>query len=175
MLGQKSKDFIQRNDSLTEFDFRTRVAKAMRNGDADEITDSATPYVNQAAVGYRKHLDMIKKNAEDTKLFELDLAKKIRGLEAKIAEGKASPEELVQAKNLLRKIRSEGVLTNTALGYVPRVPRIDKIEKNAELFKRIVSNWAINHFPNMTRSRANEYADNIILNYTKSKPFYNLD
>ena len=70
---------------------------------------------------------------------------------------------------------SEGVLTNTALGYVPRVPRIDKIEKNAELFKRIVSNWAINHFPNMTRSRANEYADNIILNYTKSKPFYNLD
>ena len=55
------------------------------------------------------------------------------------------------------------------------MPRIDKIEKNAELFKRIVSNWAINHFPNMTRSRANEYADNIILNYTKSKPFYNLD
>ena len=37
----------------------------MRNGDVDEITDSATPYVNQAAVGYRKHLDMIKKNAED--------------------------------------------------------------------------------------------------------------
>ena len=42
----------------------------------------------------------------------------------------------------------------------------DKIEKNAEQFKRIVSNWALGHFPNITRQGADEYADNIILNYT---------
>jgi hypothetical protein len=175
MLSMKGSDFIKRNQTLSEFAFRERVTKAMRNGDADTVTDSATPFVNQAAAGYRKHLNMIKQNAEEVKLFEIDLSKKIKGLEAKIAKGEASPDDLIKAKNLLKKIRSEGVLLNTALGYVPRVPRIDKIEKNAEQFKTIVSNWALGHFPNITRQGADEYADNIILNYTKSKPFYNLD
>ncbi len=175
MLSMKGSDFLKRNQTLSEFSFRERVTKAMRNGDVDTVTDSATPFVNQAAAGFRKHLNLIKQNAEEVKLFEIDLSKKIKGLEAKIAKGQASPDDLVKAKNLLRKIRAEGVLLNTALGYVPRVPRIDKIEKNAEQFKRIVSNWAINHFPNMTRQGADQYADNIILNYTKSKPFYNLD
>ena len=175
MLSMKGSDFIKRNQTLSEFAFRERVTKAMRNGDADTVTDSATPFVNQAAAGYRKHLNLIKQNAEEVKLFEIDLSKKIKGLEAKIAKGEASPDDLIKAKNLLKKIRSEGVLLNTALGYVPRVPRIDKIEKNAEQFKTIVSNWALGHFPNITRQGADEYADNIILNYTKSKPFYNLD
>lgn len=175
MLSQKGRDFIKRNSTLSEFGFRERVTKAMRNGDVDLITDSATQFVNQAATAYRKHLNMIKQQAEDVKLFEIDLAKKIKGLEQKVADGLADASELVKAKNLLNKIRSEGVLLNTARGYVPRVPRLDKIEKNAEQFKIIVSNWAIGHFANMTRQAADEYADNIILNYTKSRPFYNLD
>lgn len=175
MLSQKGKDFIQRNNTLSEFGFRERVAKAMRNGDADEVIDSATPYVNQAATSYRKHFDKIKANAEEVKLFEIDLAKKIRGLEINVADGVAgATEALATAKSRLRQLREQGVLLNTALGYVPRVPRIDKIEKNAEQFKGIVSNWAMGHFQ-YTRQQANEYADEIILNYTKSRPFYNLD
>jgi hypothetical protein len=175
MLSQKGKDFIQRNNTLSEFGFRERVAKAMRNGDADEVIDSATPYVNQAATSYRKHFDKIKANAEEVKLFEIDLAKKIRGLEINVADGVAgATEALATAKARLKQLREQGVLLNTALGYVPRVPRIDKIEKNAERFKGIVSNWAMGHFQ-YTRQQANEYADEIILNYTKSRPFYNLD
>ena len=175
MLSQKGKDFIQRNNTLSEFGFRERVAKAMRNGDADEVIDSATPYVNQAATSYRKHFDKIKANAEEVKLFEIDLAKKIRGLEINVADGVAgATEALATAKSRLKQLREQGVLLNTALGYVPRVPRIDKIEKNAEQFKGIVSNWAMGHFQ-YTRQQANEYADEIILNYTKSRPFYNLD
>jgi hypothetical protein len=147
----------------------------MRNGDADEVIDSATPYVNQAATSYRKHFDKIKANAEEVKLFEIDLAKKIRGLEINVADGVAgATEALATAKARLKQLREQGVLLNTALGYVPRVPRIDKIEKNAERFKGIVSNWAMGHFQ-YTRQQANEYADEIILNYTKSRPFYNLD
>ena len=175
MISQKGKDFIQRNNTLSEFGFRERVAKAMRNGDADEVIDEATPFVNQAASAYRKHFDKIKKNAEEVKLFENDLAKKIKGLEINVSNGVAgATEALANARVKLQQLREQGVLLNTALGYVPRVPRIDKIEKNAEQFKGIVSNWAMGHFQ-MTRQQADSYADEIILNYTKSRPFYNLD
>ena len=175
MISQKGKDFIQRNNTLSEFGFRERVAKAMRNGDADEVIDEATPFVNQAASAYRKHFDKIKKNAEEVKLFENDLAKKIKGLEINVSNGVAgATEALANARVKLQQLREQGVLLNTALGYVPRVPRIDKIEKNAEQFKGIVSNWAMGHFQ-MTRQQADSYADEIMLNYTKSRPFYNLD
>jgi len=174
MLSQKGKDIIQRNNTLSEFGFRERVAKAMRNGDVDEVVDSATPYVNQAASGYRKHFDKIKQNAEDVKLFEIELGKKIKGLEIAVQEGRATADQLAKAKARLVQLRQQGVLLNTATGYVPRVPRIDKIEKNAEQFKTIVSNWAMGHFQ-YSRREADEYADEIILNYTNSKPFYNLD
>lgn len=174
MLSQKGKDFIQRNQTLSEFGFRERVAKAMRNGDVDEITDSATPYVNQAAQGYRKHFDKMKANAEEVKLFENDLASKIKGLETAVAEGRATAEQLASARATLKQLKEQGVLLNTAKGYVPRVPRIDKIEKNAEEFKNIVSNWAMGHFQ-YSRQQANEYADEIILNYTNSRPFYNIE
>ena len=174
MLSQKGKDFIQRNQTLSEFGFRERVAKAMRNGDVDEITDSATPYVNQAAQGYRKHFDKMKANAEEVKLFENDLASKIKGLETAVAEGRATAEQLASARARLKQLKEQGVLLNTAKGYVPRVPRIDKIEKNAEEFKNIVSNWAMGHFQ-YSRQQANEYADEIILNYTNSRPFYNIE
>jgi hypothetical protein len=174
LLTMKGKDFIQRNQTLSEFGFRERVAKAMRNGDVDEVVDSATPFVNQAAQGYRKHFNKIKENAEEVKLFEIELGKKIKGLEIAVAEGKATAEQLAQAKARLVQLRQQGVLLNTATGYVPRVPRIDKIEKNAERFKSIVSNWAMGHF-RYTRQEADEYADEIILNYTNSRPFYNLD
>ena len=175
MISQKGKDFIQRNNTLSEFGFRERVAKAMRNGDADEVIDEATPFVNQAASAYRKHFDKIKKNAEEVKLFENDLASKIKGLEINVSNGVAgATEALANARVKLQQLREQGVLLNTALGYVPRVPRIDKIEKNAEQFKGIVSNWAMGHFQ-MTRQQADSYADEIILNYTKSRPFYNLD
>jgi len=174
LLTMKGKDFIQRNQTLSEFGFRERVAKAMRNGDVDEVVDSATPFVNQAAQAYRKHFNKIKENAEEVKLFEIELGKKIKGLEIAVSEGRATAEQLAQAKARLVQLRQQGVLLNTAKGYVPRVPRIDKIEKNAERFKTIVSDWAFGRFQ-ITRQQADEYADEIILNYTNSRPFYNLD
>lgn len=174
MLGQKSADLIKRNKTLSEVGFRERVSKAMRNGDKDEIIDEATPFVNQASKSYRKVFDTIKKNAEDVKLFELEIQKTIAGLKKKIAEGKATPADLAQAEAKLANLRQTGVLVNTALGYVPRIPRIDKIMANEKTFISKVSVWAQGHF-NMTKSQGDEYASGMMMEYTKTKPFYNIE
>ncbi len=58
--------------------FRNRVGKAMRRGDKDAIDDAATPFVNQAAVEARKHLDNLKRNAEEVRCLmslQMTLAK----------------------------------------------------------------------------------------------------
>ena len=174
MLGQKSADLIKRNKTLSEVGFRERVSKAMRNGDKDEIIDDATPFVNKAATSYRQVFNTIKKNAEDVKLFELEIQKTIAGLKKKIAEGKATPDELVQAEAKLANLRQTGVLVNTALGYVPRIPRIDRIMANEKLFISKVSEWAQGHF-GMTKSQGDEYASGMMMEYTKTKPFYNIE
>jgi hypothetical protein len=174
MIGQKGADFIKRSQTLSEFGFRERVAKAMRNGDVDEIADSASTYVNQAATSYRKVLNHIKEQAEEVKLFELDMQKAIAGLKKRIADGTADASELVKAEAKLVELRQTGVLVNTAKGYVPRVPRIDKIMANEFKFISKVSNWAQSHF-GVSKAKGDEFAQARLIDYTKSKPFYSLD
>ena len=175
MLGQRGADIIKRNKILSEVGFRERVSKAMRNGDKDKIIDDATPYVEQASQAYRKVFDTIKKNAEDVKLFELDIQKAIAGLKKKIADGvEGAVEQLAKAEARLIELRQGGVLLNTALGYVPKVARVDKIMANESKFINKVSRW-YQQTENASKADGDAFAINVMMDYTKSKPFFNLD
>ena len=175
MLGQKSADIIKRSKTLSEVGFRERVAKAMRNGDADKIIDDATPYVNQAAKAYRQVFETIKKNANDVKLFERDIQKAIAGLKKQVAEGvEGATELLAKAEARLIELRQGGVLLNTALGYVPKVARVDKIMANESKFINKVSQW-YQQTEGVSKAKGDEFAINVMMDYTKSKPFFNLD
>ena len=170
MLGQKSADLIKRNKILSEVGFRERVSKAMRNGDKDEIIDNATEYVNKAASAYRNVFNKIKANAEEVQLFELDLRKKIKGLK----DNKASPDLIAKAEADLKRLQQGGVTLNTALGYVPKIARIDKIEANESKFINKVSTW-YQQTEGVSKSEGDAFAQSVMMDYTKSKPFYNLD
>tara|TARA_R110000782_G_scaffold81734_3_gene161276 strand:+ start:3562 stop:6669 length:3108 start_codon:yes stop_codon:yes gene_type:complete len=175
MLGQKGADIIKRSKTLSEVGFRERVSKAMRNGDSDKIVDDATPFVNKAAKEYRKVFNTIKKNAEDVKLFELDIQKAIAGLKKQIADGvEGAVEQLAKAESKLIELRQGGVLLNTALGYVPKVARVDKIIANETIFINKVSAW-YQKTNGASKAKGDAYAMEMMMDYTKSKPFFNLD
>ena len=175
MLGQKSADIIKRSKTLSEVGFRERVAKAMRNGDADKIIDDATPYVNQAAKAYRQVFETVKKNATDVKLFERDIQKAIAGLKKQVADGVVGATELLaKAEARLIDLRQGGVLLNTALGYVPKVARVDKIMANESKFINKVSKW-YQQTEGVSKAKGDEFAINVMMDYTKSKPFFSLD
>ena len=174
MLKTKTGDFIKRSKIMSEVAFRERVTKALRNGDKDVIGDSATPFVNNAAQGYRKLFNKIKTEGENVKIFEIDLQKTIAGLRKKVDEGTATAGQLAEAEARLVSLRQTGVLVNTALGYAPRVPRLDKIMKNESQFINKISNWAQGHY-NYSKAKGDEFAQEVLMDYTKSRPFYNLD
>ena len=174
MLGQKSADFLKRTKTLSEVAFRERVSKAIRNGGVDEITDSATPYVTKAAQGYKKLFDSIKKQAEDVKLFEIQIRKEIKGLKAQVAEGKATADQVARAEQRLAKLKEGGVLLNTALGYVPKLVRIDKVMANESRFINKVSTWHQQTYQS-SKKEGDDFAIDVMMDYTKSKPFYDLE
>ena len=178
MLKQKGMDYIKKPTGLTEFQFRDRVSNALRNN-GDEVTDSATDFVNKAATKARKHLEHIKKQAEDVRLFERDAQKIIAGLEARIAKATADElgdlqDLLIKAKDRLAQIRQNGVNVNTSAGYFPRMWRVDKIMDNLADFTSVVKNWSKNKY-NLTDSEATKFANEMIDQVTRSKPYYNLD
>lgn len=174
MLGQKSADFLKRTKTLSEVAFRERVSKAIRNGGVDEITDSATQYVQDAARGYRHLFDSIKKQAEDVKLFEIQIRKEIKGLKAQVAEGKATADQVARAEQRLAKLKEGGVLLNTALGYVPKLVRIDKVMANESRFINKVSTWHQQTYQS-SKKEGDDFAIDVMMDYTKSKPFYDLE
>jgi hypothetical protein len=178
MLKLKGKDFLNKTNGLTEYQFRERVSNALRNN-GDEVIDGATTYVNSAASKAREHLDVIKKQATEVKLFERGLQKQIKSLEIKIGKAKGETKvalqaQLVNAQRNLAKIQANGVNVNTADGFLPRIWRVDKIMENSEAFIGIVKNWSRNQY-GLTEAQANKFANEMIDQVTRNKPYYNLD
>jgi len=179
MIKLKVKDAFKNRNGLGETEFRTRVAKAVRNN-GDTVNDEATAFVNRAATEVKKHLDMIKKNAEEVRLFEKQAGKRIKSLEKKIASTTNATakarliNQLENAKAYLARLRENGVNVNTAQGYFPRVWRLDKIMDNQEGFLNVVSSWASRHF-RMNTLDARKFAEDMMDEVTKSKPFYDID
>lgn len=159
-------DLLKRHDgSLTEVQFRNRVGMAMRRNDLDAIDDAATPFVNEAAKGYRKVFDKVKKEANSVRLFERELADDIA--KAKASNNQALLSELT---NKLQKLRDEGVTVNTALSYAPRIYRIDKIEANVPRFLGIIKDWAVTS-GRVNPAMADKFAAEVLDTVTRRRPF----
>ncbi len=170
VIGVQAKDkFSSGLSHLSEVDFRVRIGKAMRRNDVDDIGDAASPYVTQAAQAARKQLNMIKKEAEEVRLFEAEIQ---RSLEiAKRSGDEAAVRTLTKQ---LDKVRSQGVSVNTAASYLPRLYRIDKIMNDPQRFISIVRSWAIST-NGMSQREAQQFADEVFDSVTKSRPYLGLD
>ena len=178
MLRLKGKDFLNKPTGLTEYQFRERVSNALRNN-GDQVTDGATSYVNSAASKAREHLDVIKNQATEVKLFERALQKQIKKLEDQISNSSGSTKtaleaQLAKAKANLARIQANGVNVNTADGFLPRIWRVDKIMDNSEAFLEIVKNWSRTQY-GLSNAKATKFANEMIDQVTRNKPYYNLD
>jgi len=178
MLRLKGKDFLNKPTGLTEYQFRERVSNALRNN-GDQVTDGATSYVNSAASKAREHLDVIKNQATEVKLFERALQKQIKKLEDQISKSGGSTKtaleaQLAKAKANLARIQANGVNVNTADGFLPRIWRVDKIMDNSEAFLEIVKNWSRTQY-GLSNAKATKFANEMIDQVTRNKPYYNLD
>ena len=168
MIGVMVKDKFNRSlDAITEYEFRVRVAKAMRRNDVDDVGDAASPYVTKAAAGNRKVLNLIARNAEDVKLFESQILKAIA--KAKNAEN-IDPAKIAELEATLLRVRKHGIFLNTAATYVPRIYRVDKIMANPEGFKLIIRNYGRETL-GLRGDALNDYVDNIFDSVTRQKPF----
>lgn len=170
MLGTGIKDTFKRGRSyLNEVEFRIRVGKAMRNGDVDEVSDSATSAVNKAAAAYRKQFNFIKDEA-----VSLDMFRRSVNAQIKTATEAGDMATVAKLESKLQEINQKGVTLNTAESYLPRVYRIDRIIENQDEFIQIVSNWAKGHYK-VDGATANKIARDIMDEVTRSKPFLDLD
>ena len=170
IIGSQIKDKFKSNKQyMSEVDFRVRIGKAMRRGDVDEVGDAASPFVSQAASKARRHFEFIKKQAEDVRLFEAEIQKALD-------KAKASGDTAM-IKNLTRqleKVRSEGVSVNTAVSYLPRIYRIDRIMRDPQRFVGIIRSWAVST-KGMTNQEAQKFADEVFDSVTRSRPYIGLE
>jgi hypothetical protein len=182
LFGLRAKDLVNKPlGKLTEYEFRLRVSRAMRNGDSDTVTDIATPKVNAAANKARKQFDLIKKNAEEVDLFGKAIGNLISKLTKKLDDTSLSPaskasiqRQIDEAKDELQMLRQSGANPNTAISYLPRIWRVDKLLANQERFVSIVTRWAIRE-NNMSEVSAVKYAKEMLDTVSRSKPYITLD
>ena len=154
---------------LSPTEFRIRMGIGLKNGDVDEITDAATPFVNKAIKAHRKQYEFVKSETESVDLFRRQLNAKL------LAAREAGNEQQVTIiEAAIARHNAEGVTVNTAPSYLPRVFRIDKIMENEQLFLDRVSGWAKGKYE-MTSSQANAFARGVMDEVTRTKPFLDLD
>ena len=101
-VGEAVMGLINRGDPGIGFNaFRLRVAKALRNGDVDELTDAATPFINREAAAQRGHYNKAFELAKEHKIFD-EAFEKARDLA--LSEVRALKKE---ADDIARKSRLE--------------------------------------------------------------------
>jgi len=170
MLGTGIKDTFKRGRNyLNEVEFRIRVGRAMRNGDVDEINDSATGAVNKAATAYRKQFDLIKNETTN-----LDMFRKSINAQIKTATNAGDMNLVAKLEDKLKEINEKGITLNTAKSYLPRVYRVDRILENQDEFVQVVSKWAKVHY-SVNDAQASKIAKDIMDEVTRSKPYLDLD
>lgn len=164
-----SDKFNRAGSHMTEAQFRNRVARAMRRGDVDNVGDEASEFVTAAAGQYRKVFDLVKKEANNVRLFERQLSEDIA--KAKAAKNVNRVKQLEEA---MAKLQEQGVTANNALSYVPRIFRVDKIMERSSEFLSIVERHAVTSMK-MSRASAKIYAQNVMDTVTRSRPYLDLD
>ena len=164
-----SDKFNRAGSHMTEAQFRNRVARAMRRGDVDNVGDEASEFVTAAAGQYRKVFDLVKKEANNVRLFESQLTKDIAA-----ARAANNVNRVKQLEEAMAKLQEQGVTANNALSYVPRIFRVDKIMERSSEFLSIVERHAVTSM-RMSRSAAKTYAQNVMDTVTRSRPYLDLD
>jgi len=154
---------------LTARQFRERVGKAAIRGDVDRVGDSASPYVTAAAREYRKLFDAVKKEANAVGLYTTELR-----AELKAARELGDLERVTEIQAQIEAMRATGPMVNTATSYLPRIPRIDKIEANPQEFIRRVANY-FNRTEGIPMRQARGMALEIMDAYTRRKPFLDFE
>lgn len=166
MMKTKATDMIKGGDSLGEVQFRHRVAMAMRRGDTDSMDDAASPYITQAAKKYRETFDFIKKEAESVRLFERELQKQL--------DEAVDPVLKAELTNKIKKLRGEGITSNNAVSYLPRIYRVDKIMENQQGFLSIVETYARRTL-RLDSQSAKVYANDVLDTVTHRRPYMDLE
>jgi len=167
MMKVRGSDLFKRNDgTLTEVEFRNRVGYAMRRGDVDNYGDAASDYVTQAAQGYRKVFNKVKDEANSVRLFEREMSRELA-----IARRAGDAGRIRKLEDDIARLREHGVTTNTAISYVPRIYRIDKIEQNVPRFLNIVKRHLMSTNRAMSGTEADRIAAEILDTVTRRKPF----
>lgn len=170
MMKMHVGDIFTRNgDTLTEVQFRQRVGMAMRTGDVDRFDDIVSPFVSQAASSVRPLFNYIKQQGEQVGLFTKELEKDL----AK-AQRANNLEEITRIEKQIKKIQEQGVMTNTAESYLPRVYRVDKIEANPQRFLTVVRNYLI-HTKKMKAKEADAMSLEILDTVTRRRPYFDLE
>lgn len=164
-----SDKFNRAGSHMTEAQFRNRVAIAMRRGDVDNVGDEASEFVTAAAGQYRKVFDLVKREANNVRLFETQLTKDIAA-----ARAANNVNRVKQLEEAMAKLQEQGVTANNALSYVPRIFRVDKIMERSSEFLSIVERHAVTSM-RMSRSAARTYAQNVMDTVTRSRPYLDLD
>ena len=180
MLRTQAMDmFGRRQGFMTQAEFRVRVSQAMRRGDNDIVDDSATSFVNQAAKSTRKHFDDIKNEATNVRLFERQAQKVISALQKQIDEAisdsskAALQQKLVKAQEYLQQIRTSGVNVNTAISYLPRIIRVDKVLANQDQWMRIMI--AEGRRQGMSDVAAKKWAKDSLDTAIHNRPWFDVD
>jgi len=174
IFGLQAKDkfsaFQGRGSShLTEADFRIRVAKAMRRGDVDSVSDMATPHVETVAQRARQHFEFIKGEATSVRLFETQIRKAITA-----ARASDDTRRVAELEAKLASIQENGVFLNNAQSYLPRIYRIDKILAEEARFRAILRRHAIEEL-NLQGREIQKFVDDTFDSVTHQKPFYQID
>ncbi|MBM93580.1 MAG: hypothetical protein CMF51_02365 [Legionellales bacterium] len=171
IMGIQAKDKFKRTlNSLTEYEFRVRVAKAMRRGDEDGVIDAATPYVNQAARKGRDQFNFIKTRADEVRLFEDQAVRALRAARA----ADAPPARIAELEARVARIRQEGVFLNSAQSYVPRIYRVDRIMAEEARFRNIIMQYGSTRL-GLAGQELDAYVDDIFDSVTKQKPYAAID
>ena len=123
------RDWETPDGMLTPFQFRERVGKAMIRNDVDRVGDAASPFVTATAKEYRKLFNVIAKEGNAVGIFSTELR-----AELKIARELGDMQRVTEIEAALNKLRNTGPMVNTAASYLPRIPRIDKIDANPHGF-----------------------------------------
>ena len=177
----QAKDKLGGGDGkISDYEFRIRVTKAIRNGGQDIIEDEATPFINRAAREAKKHFDLIKKEGQSVRIFEKEVKGVLKVLRDKLNRATDDDTkarlrgEIEIASERLAEIQARGPSINTAKGYVTRIPRIDVLMERQEDFVRIVASWARGQY-GITPEQARSFAKEVHDTYTRSRPFFDID
>ena len=102
-VGQAALGLIDRGDPGISFNaFRERVAKALNNGDVDELTDSASKYVNREAQAQRGFYSRTRDKAAEVGVFDEAFQKSKDLAQSELVALKK------EADDIARKSRLEG-------------------------------------------------------------------